>query len=512
MFFEGKILTRKNLVYLAPLLLTVLIIPLSLIGIDKPIGDVIGELREAAQETEAIPRWVYLLTQFSVIITYIRLFFLPINQNLDYDYPLSHSLLEPGVFLSFLFLLSVFAFAVYFFMRSRKTDNVYGLLASFGILWFFITLSVESSIIPIRDVINEHRLYLPCIGVLIAFCAGVFYLFEQRKVKNLVLATSLLFLVTAVPLGATTFNRNLIWKEEVMLWEDVVQKSSGKARGHYNLGLAYNNQSQIDEAIAEYKIAIGLLPGYYPAHNNLGNIYLEQDLTDEAIEEYKEALRLKPDYANAHSNLGNAYNKIGRIDDAIQESQLALKFKPDFADAHNNLGTAYRSIGQIQKAIEEYREALRLKPDFADAHNNLGTAYRSIGQIQKAIEEYKEALRLKPDSEKAHNNLGNVYVKLDRIDEAIKEYKTALKLKPNFADAHNNLGNAYVKLGRIDEAIGEYKEALKARSDFAEVHFNLGLAYIKMGLRNEAIREFEAGLKIRPDDERARQALQSLTR
>jgi hypothetical protein len=52
MFFEGKILTRKNLFYLIPFLLTILVIPLSLIGIDKPIGDVIGELREAAQESQ----------------------------------------------------------------------------------------------------------------------------------------------------------------------------------------------------------------------------------------------------------------------------------------------------------------------------------------------------------------------------------------------------------------------------------------------------------------------------
>ena len=41
-----------------------------------------------------ITTWQYLLTQFSVILTYIRLFIVPVNQNLDYDYPISHSLLE----------------------------------------------------------------------------------------------------------------------------------------------------------------------------------------------------------------------------------------------------------------------------------------------------------------------------------------------------------------------------------------------------------------------------------
>src|SRR3989338_5829211 len=100
----------KRILYLIPLLLTLFIIPLSLIGTDKPVGDMIGELREASQETEEISRSVYLLTQFKVIVTYIRLLFLPINQNLDYDYPLSHSLFEPQTFASFLFLSAIFAF------------------------------------------------------------------------------------------------------------------------------------------------------------------------------------------------------------------------------------------------------------------------------------------------------------------------------------------------------------------------------------------------------------------
>ncbi|MBI4690126.1 MAG: hypothetical protein HY754_07655, partial [Nitrospirae bacterium] len=98
----------KRILYLFPFLLTVLVIPLSFIGIDKPAGDMIGEIREASQETGAIPRWSYLFTQFRVIATYVRLLFFPINQNLDYDYPAYHSFFSPNVFLSFMLLLSIF--------------------------------------------------------------------------------------------------------------------------------------------------------------------------------------------------------------------------------------------------------------------------------------------------------------------------------------------------------------------------------------------------------------------
>ena len=48
----------------------------------------------------------YLLTQFRVMVTYIRLVFLPFNQNLDYDYPIFKSIFELPVLISFLFLIS----------------------------------------------------------------------------------------------------------------------------------------------------------------------------------------------------------------------------------------------------------------------------------------------------------------------------------------------------------------------------------------------------------------------
>jgi hypothetical protein len=154
---------KKRLLYLLPFILTFAVIPanLGMLGKieKKPLGDVIGEIREQVQETTLISRKDYLLTQFNVIVTYIRLLFLPVNQNLDYDYPIARSLFQFPTFISFLFLLGILVLAIYLFRIAR--------LASFAIFWFFITLSVESSIIPIRDVIYEHRVYLPSVGFVI---------------------------------------------------------------------------------------------------------------------------------------------------------------------------------------------------------------------------------------------------------------------------------------------------------------------------------------------------------
>jgi len=119
----------------------------------------------------------YLLTQFNVIWTYVRLLFLPINQNLDYDYPIAKSFFEFPTILSFLAHLLVIAFALFMFKRNR--------LVTFLILWWYITLSPSSSFIPIIDVIFEHRVYLPSVGFFFLFMIGYEYLWELIKKKTL---------------------------------------------------------------------------------------------------------------------------------------------------------------------------------------------------------------------------------------------------------------------------------------------------------------------------------------
>jgi hypothetical protein len=180
MFLEGKL--RRRILYIIPFLCTMLIIPLSLLAIDRPLGDIIGDVSEMSREAQGMSRLDYLFTQFSVVVTYIRLIFIPINQNLDYDYPLYSSFLEPAVFLSFLFLLLIFVLGVFLFCRYRETVS-HTRLISFGIFWIFITLSVESSLIPIKDVIFEHRMYLPSIGVFTLLGTSLFMFVEEVKHK-----------------------------------------------------------------------------------------------------------------------------------------------------------------------------------------------------------------------------------------------------------------------------------------------------------------------------------------
>jgi hypothetical protein len=126
-----------------------------------------------AQE-EPITSFQYFLTQLHVIPYYIRLLFIPANLNLDYDWPVTRNIDLPTV-LFFVLLTSIIVIAIILFRKAR--------LVSFGIIWFFVTLSVTSSFIVIYDVIFEHRLYLPSIGfaIVIAFLISKISGIRQRS-------------------------------------------------------------------------------------------------------------------------------------------------------------------------------------------------------------------------------------------------------------------------------------------------------------------------------------------
>ncbi|MHC4502886.1 MAG: tetratricopeptide repeat protein, partial [Planctomycetota bacterium] len=205
LFLAGS--AKKRLVPFIPMLLTMLIIPMALFDFTGSLGETIGDIGQRARLETDMSRAAYLFTQFRVITTYIRLLFLPVGQNLDYDYPLYTSFFQPGVFMSFVFLLLLFAGGVYLIVRSRKGEPSLR-LAGFGMIWFFVALSVESSIIPIVDVIFEHRVYLPSAGAFTALVCGAFLLVSKLgHGKPRTAAIALLAFLPVLCAGAA-FKRN----------------------------------------------------------------------------------------------------------------------------------------------------------------------------------------------------------------------------------------------------------------------------------------------------------------
>ncbi len=384
-------------------------------------------------------RGLYGLTQVNVLRTYLRLLFFPIHQNLDYDYPLAHSLWEPNTFFSLGLLLGAMSLGVLLFKRHR--------LAAFSIFWFFVTLSVES-FVPQSDVIFEHRLYLPMVGYSLFASYWLFFFLANKNRR--------LFIIVAILLVGSysllTYERNFVWKNERTLWTDVVQKSPKKARGYLNRGSAYEAVGLLDKAVLDYDQAIKIQPDFAEAYYNRGITHFSMGFPDQAVQDYDKAIGFKPDYADAYNNRGNAYYSKGFSEKAISDFSRAVQIKPDFAEAYNNRSNAYRAKGFLEQAILDCSKAIEIQPDFAEAYNSRGNAYFAKGLFGKALLNYSKAIQIKPDYAGAYSNRGNVYFGKKLFDRAVLEYNQALRLNPDYAEALGNRAVAYYQLGQYDKS------------------------------------------------------------
>ncbi|HEX8948705.1 MAG TPA: tetratricopeptide repeat protein [Dissulfurispiraceae bacterium] len=419
-FREGL---RKRFYPLVPFLATMLIIPVDKVLISDFSG--ISAIDAGARVASGMSRATYLFTEFRVIVTYFRLMVCPVNQNLDYDYPLFTSFLAPEVIGSFLFLCALAGTGVLLLRMRGKLDQAVGLI-SFGILWVFITLSVESGIIPIDDVIYEHRMYLPSVGFLAASVVSVFVL--MTKMRNAHGAGKVAFAGFAVLiafLSVCTYARNKIWGSDLALWADVVQKSPLKARGYNNLGMAYFKVNNISGAIA---------------------------MLSRAVE-------LKPAYADAWANRGMINARTGNHKAAMDDCTRAIALNPRFRDAYNDRGLANAELGNYKAALDDFTRAVAIDPRYAEAYCNRGGVYLRMRQPGKAAEDIDRALALKPAYPEAHNSRGVVYSQENAPDKAIMEFDKAIALMPGYAAAHSNRGYAFARMNRPDSAIVDFKTA-----------------------------------------------------
>jgi tetratricopeptide (TPR) repeat protein len=415
------------------------------------------------------------MTQFRVVIYYISLIIFPhpSRLNLDYDFALSHSLLNPlTTLLSLIFIIGLIALAIYLAKKER--------LISFCILWFFGNLVIESSIIPLA-IIFEHRLYLPSMLICLI---PVVLLFRYVKINWLRIgALSAVVIVFSV----WTYQRNAVWQNKLSLWSDVVKKSPNKARPHLNLGESLSKKGRVAEAAQQYRQALRINPRYAMAHFNLANVLQQQGRDAEAIKHYSTAIQIDPADIAAHNNLGLALAKQGKWEEAIKHYLEILKIDPTNAKVHSNIGVALTKLGEIDQAVSHFQQALDIDPDDAEAHYNLAIALEIQQRDNEALNHYLAALKKNPDNALAHFNAANIFARQQKFDEAVRHYEKSLAIQPDFPRAINNLALMYALQKNYTKALARYKELLRHWPDKAETYYNIACMYSRLKREKESI-------------------------
>lgn len=544
LFFDGGI--KKRIVRLVPILLTLFIIPLTIVATNKPLHQIMHQVATADVGAPEIPRWPYLFTQFRVIVTYLRLLILPVNQNLDYDYHLYKSFFDPQVILSFLFLAALCGLGVYMIKQAKvevkvenevkenKTLSIPQTIAQpafrligFGILWFFITLSVESSIIPIPVLIDEYRMYLPSVGFFFALSAAMFLFARKIKLENRMMI--LLFSLIIAALFGLTYVRNAVWFDRFTLWEDVVEKSPNNVRAYNNLGTGYLGINENEKAIEMLNKAISLKPDYMLAYHNRGEAYIKEKDYDRALKDFKEADSLQRNYLT-YVGMGKAYFGKGDSKLALENFLKAVVMKPDSEkalsgiaffyaqngeygeairlytkildsnhydpDIYLNRGKVYMAQKDYAKAASDYAAAARLNPTYLDAVYNCALAYYYAGQYDSSIREYSRAIALNAGSPVLYEGRGLSFYSKKDIGRAIADFTKTIELNPKYALVYSNRGLAWSEIKRFDLAIADFTRAIEIRPDFSGAYMNRGVAYKMTGSIKQALKDFNKALSL----------------
>lgn len=262
--------------------------------------------------------------------------------------------------------------------------------------WFFGILALTSSVIPLGDMIVEHRLYLP-LAALIALPVLALHAWLGKRSILVLAAVALTFTVL-------TLRRNADYATALSIWSDTVAKRPS-ARGFLSLGNAWMAGGQMTDAIESFSRALEIDPDNRKVHANLGKAYQETGRLDEALTEYQKALAIDPAFHIAHNNLGSLLARTGRPDEAIAHYRAALESKPDSAEAHNNLGNVFFRAGNPSEAAIHYRKAVDFQPQDLEIRFSLGGALYSMGQSAEAIPHLEKIVASLPNKIDAVNML-----------------------------------------------------------------------------------------------------------
>lgn len=377
--FRGRLLNRRFYIVcgaLAILVSTAVLITWH----DRPLQELLLSLHRATAEDRFTPRWTYFLTQTRIVVTYLRLLCLPLDQSLFHNYRTYSTLFSLPVMASLVLHTSlIISAAVLYRLSGRRLLSGAQLpgtlqrLTGLGIVWFYISMSVESSFFPITDRIFEHRIYLPSVGFFLTIASATALMVLGRK-GGFKAAWSLLAMACLV-LGGLTIARNQVWGDTLLLWQDTVRKAPGNGLAVANLAGEYMERNQPDKALPLFVRALELNQVFL----TMTKVHLGMTL---------QRLNVDGTRFTTGEEILSSSEQVGRA--ALSRTdQNRLQ-----CIMYNNLGLAYEYLGEPRKAGEPYQAALLINPDYDLAWYNLGLLSIRLGDREQAAKALQQLKRL----------------------------------------------------------------------------------------------------------------------
>jgi tetratricopeptide (TPR) repeat protein len=303
-----------------------------------------------------LPWYQYLFTQFRALFVYPRLLVLPVGQNVDWDFPLSRTLLDHGSMIGLAVLVALVGAAFYYRRRFP--------LATYGFFVYLVLMAPTSSVLPIKDPLAERRLYISMLGLLLIVVDVLARVKVERRTLSYTCAAVALFAAVA------THARAALWGDPVALWEDTARKSPNKSRTHFQLAVAYTDAQRYDAAIREFEKTAQIDPPDYNLLVDWGLAYDAMNRPEDGLAKLRQAAALEPT-AHVYSQIGMIYAKRQQYPEALAALTQAETINPGWAPTFDYRAKIRFQQNDYAGAVADYRRALSLDPTLADAREEL---------------------------------------------------------------------------------------------------------------------------------------------
>ena len=423
-------------------------------------------------------------TSFKLFVHYLKLALVPYPLLADYTgvFPISTGFMEPATLFCVLISAAYLGLALWSFRRRP--------LVTLGMGWFLVPLLPVLQVVGFHEIAADHFLYLPMVGVALAFGHLAAKAVSSRNTN--VLAWAFLLAVFAV-CSILTVSRNRVWANQLVLWEDTFETAPGSYRANANLGQLYmarfqqdpNRNSRLRErAIHLLERAAELDPTDSLPLSNLGAIYREwgwdeckrgnQDVAEalerRALSYLSGAVSLDPEDVWAYSNLGDVRKDLGLI--------------------WSNRGNPVQSETERQLAIEACQKAVSLgspNPRFPLVYFKLAMVKVDQRRFAEAVPWLKRSVRAPGLAEmwELPYWMGYCYLATGRVSSAIPHLRRSVGIRPHAAGLRL-LAYALEGVGEADEAIALYRQALQLNPESFETHYLLGAAFQGLGKTSPA--------------------------
>ncbi|MDI4652075.1 MULTISPECIES: hypothetical protein [Pseudoalteromonas] len=242
--------------------------------------ELLGKIDTLTRETNSYSRVDYFSTQLYIIIIYISKLLIPINLTLES----SVALVKFGSLIFYISLVFHTFFISTVIYIAKKKNNLNLILA---LMFFYFSMSVESSFIPIQDLYFEHRMYLPSASLIFIFFTLFNIFFDKVNIKE-ILKLKMLLIIFAL-FSYLTANRVMLWQKPYDFYKNEYEVNPGSSRAMSSYAKELAKAGEKKEALELFLKAYNddLKKGIIRQSNLVGLLTILIDL-----KYYKDALKL----------------------------------------------------------------------------------------------------------------------------------------------------------------------------------------------------------------------------